>query len=302
MGYAGDLKLMLKGTFTTIAPTFSTKAGSLTLAARGLNIMHRLRTKQYSYTWTHKTPTQIASAINALTDPKTKEKRFPLPIEVVKGVKETEIPSLSQTNQTDFDFLLQLARKYGLAFFLKEEEPEKDGKPKQERRVYVGPSEAAPPQVRLDWGVSLLEFKPVFTTANQFSAVEVVGWDRTRRKVVTGRAERTELKLNRDLLDRLKTCDARELRIVDKAVFTAGEARDRARAGIEERSKKMVTASGSCIGWPDVRAGRTVFIGGVGSRFSGEYFITDSTHTIDDSGYITKFNARREVTGKQVQK
>ena len=36
---------------------------------------------------------------------------------------------------------------------------------------------------------------------------------------------------------------------------------------------------------------------GLGARFSGTYFVTDSTHTINDSGYITKFNARREVTG-----
>ena len=33
---------------------------------------------------------------------------------------------------------------------------------------------------------------------------------------------------------------------------------------------------------------------GVGSRFSGVYFITDTTHTIDDRGYTTRFNARRE--------
>ena len=36
----------------------------------------------------------------------------------------------------------------------------------------------------------------------------------------------------------------------------------------------------------------------VGVRFSGEYFITDTTHTISDAGYITKFNGRREEPGK----
>ena len=38
-------------------------------------------------------------------------------------------------------------------------------------------------------------------------------------------------------------------------------------------------------------------IDGLGARFNGTYFITDTTHTLNDSGYVTKFNARREVTG-----
>jgi uncharacterized protein len=40
-----------------------------------------------------------------------------------------------------------------------------------------------------------------------------------------------------------------------------------------------------------------VKIEGIGSRFSGTYFIKESTHTINDSGYITRFTARREDTG-----
>ena len=71
-----------------------------------------------------------------------------------------------------------------------------------------------------------------------------------------------------------------------------------ARAILLERSKDLVKASGTCVGLPDLRAGQRVKIGGLGARFSGEYFITDTTHTINDSGYITKFNVRREELGK----
>jgi hypothetical protein len=41
-----------------------------------------------------------------------------------------------------------------------------------------------------------------------------------------------------------------------------------------------------------------VRIAGLGVRFSGEYFVTETTHTINDSGYITRFNARREDPGR----
>ena len=71
-----------------------------------------------------------------------------------------------------------------------------------------------------------------------------------------------------------------------------------ARRFCSTRSKDLVKASGTCVGLPDLRAGRRVRIAGLGARFSGEYFITDTTHTINDSGYITKFNGRREEPGK----
>ena len=58
--------------------------------------------------------------------------------------------------------------------------------------------------------------------------------------------------------------------------------------------KEMIKASGGTVGLPDLRAGRTVQIGGLGKRFNGTYFITDTTHTIGTDGYRTTFNARRE--------
>ena len=96
----------------------------------------------------------------------------------------------------------------------------------------------------------------------------------------------------------METCDAREERVVEEPVFTQREADERARAILLERSKDLVKASGTCIGLPDLRAGQRVKISGLGARFSGEYFVTDTTHTINDSGYITKFNVRREEPGK----
>jgi phage protein D len=60
----------------------------------------------------------------------------------------------------------------------------------------------------------------------------------------------------------------------------------------------MVKASVTSIGLPDLRAGQWVEIRGLGVRFSGTYFITDTTHTLGESGYTTQFNARREEKGQ----
>ena len=96
----------------------------------------------------------------------------------------------------------------------------------------------------------------------------------------------------------MENCDAREERVVDEPVCSQKEADERARGILLERSKDLVKASGTCVGLPDLRAGQQVKIAGLGARFSGEYFITDTTHTISEAGYITKFNGRREEPGK----
>jgi phage protein D len=92
-------------------------------------------------------------------------------------------------------------------------------------------------------------------------------------------------------------CDPREELVVDKPVQSEKEAKQVAQAILKDRHKEMVKASGATVGLPDLRAGRKMQIEGLGARFNGIYFITDTTHTLNDSGYVTRFNARREVTG-----
>jgi phage protein D len=63
---------------------------------------------------------------------------------------------------------------------------------------------------------------------------------------------------------------------------------------LRERRAGFVQASGVTPGLAELVAGARVRIGGVGSRFGGTYYVTETTHTIDDDGYRTRFRARRE--------
>ena len=306
MGYEENLSLMVTGNLTTLEPNFSGSSGP-TLNVRGLNVLHKLRRKQFTYAWTGEKTSMIAKSFEKLPDPNDhSKKRFPLPVEIDPNTiqKEEKIEYLAQSNQYDIDFLLALARRAGYVIFVKEEEREKKRVTKP-RRLYFGPSDANHPSLRavtfeLKWGISLIDFKPTLTTANQIRSVTVNGWNRSTKRPITGKAslDDPKFKLNRDLHKQLETCDAREERVVDEPVFTQKGADERARAILLERSKDLVKASGTCVGLPGLRAGQRVKIAGLGARFSGEYFITDTTHTINDSGYITKFNGRREEPGK----
>jgi len=303
MGYMGELRVMLTGNFTTMEPNFPS-GGAPTLTVRGLNVLHQLRRKQYVYAWTDKKDSEIAKDIATLTDKETKKKRFPLPIEIDQNAlgKEPRIFYVAQQNQYDIDFLLTRARQRGYVVFIQEADPKVRG---SKRRLYFGPSHAGQiPGLRdvtfeLAWGKSLVDFKPTLTTANQVKSVTVNGWDRRKNTPIKGKASLDDKELNRnqDLYELLQKCDPREEVVEDEPVFTQKEADERAKAILMDRQKEMVKASATTVGLPDLRAGQRVQIKGLGARFSGTYFITDTTHTINDSGYITKFNARRENEG-----
>ena len=314
MGYLGDLRLMLKGTFTTMEPNFPA-SGAPTLSVRGLNVLHQLRRKQYSTTWAMTTEkpngwrdSDIAKNIATLVDNELgrNHKRFPLPIVINPNAlaDEAQLCYVAQKNQYDIDFLLTRARRLGYVIYIREGNPKAHNPDERKQHLYFSPSDGTIPgqrdiTFRLKWGISLIDFKPTLTTANQVRSVTVNGWDRARKKAISVKATLTdkELNVNRDMHELLNACDPREEIVVDKPVCTEKEAKALAQAILKDRLKEIVKASGTCVGLPDLRAGKKVEIEGLGSRFNGSYFITESTHTISDSGYITKFNARREQTG-----
>lgn len=300
MGYVDDLRVMMTGTFTTMEPNFPA-AGAPTLTVRGLNVLHQLRRKQYTTSWENKTDSQIAAEIAGLKDKETKRNRFPLPVEVDKKAAGGEPPLtfVAQQNQYDIDFLMTRARERGYVIFVQEADPQVPG---SVRRLYFGPSQGGKiPGLRddtfeLEWGKTLIDFKPTLTTANQVRSVTVQGWNRKTKEPIkeTVTLDDPKLNVNQDLYELLQRCDPREEVVVEEPVFTPKEARERAVSILMERQKEMVKAGATVVGLPELRAGKLVQIKNLGARFSGSYFITDTTHTINSGGYITKFNARRE--------
>src|ERR1041385_3072209 len=116
MGYVDDLRLMVKGTFTTMEPNFP-NSGAPTLTVRGLNVLHQLRRKQYTGSWVGKKDSEIAENIATLRD--QGRRRFPLPIRIDPNAKtdEDSIPIVSQKNSYDIDFLFSRARRRGYVVF-----------------------------------------------------------------------------------------------------------------------------------------------------------------------------------------
>jgi Bacteriophage probable baseplate hub protein len=304
LGYADQLEDMMTGTFTTMEPTFS-GSGPHTLAVRGLNQLHRMRRAKYDGQWPKKpgalgvTDSEIAKSFDGLVDPKWKSsgqdaRRIPLPIEIDANAKgdEPRIDFVTQKNEYDIDFLWRRGRIRGYVVEIRKYE----GTDKE--FLFFGPSTAkTPTPYRLTWGMGLLDLKITLTTANQVKKVTVHGWDRAKQKPIEESADWDDPKLKRlnpKLAEIVQKCDPREERVISRPVFTRDEARKAARDILLGHAYELVKAQGTVVGLPRLRAGSRILLDGIGMRLTGEYFVVETTHTLNANGYQTKFTARRE--------
>ncbi len=297
MGYVGDLKTMMTGFFTTMEPMFA-PSGPATLNVRGINVLQRLRTKKYNDFFEDSKPSDIARLVGERRDEDLNALRLPIRIEIDSEVlrNERSIAQIAQRNEYSIDFLWKLARREGYVIAMIEAEQEG-----ADPFIRFSPSERgqtlSEAVYELKLGQSLIDFKPRITTANQFSSVTVNSWNRSTQEMISETVsfdDEEMQELNADLRYMLCMCDAREELVVDEPQWDENQANDRARALLLDQQKQMVKVSGTTVGLPLLKAGTRMRISEVGARLNGDYFITKTQHIFNDSGYITKFEARRE--------
>ena len=302
MGYPGKLQLMMTGIFTSLSPSFPSSGGP-TLTVGALNLLHRFRGDKHTQVFENQTPSQIASQFT-LTNSSTQTSLNVVPDPDNTNLERNQpIVYLMQDSQTDLDFLLSLARRHGYVLLLQEEVTDSRGRVTRPAQLYFGPSNGTglrQATVELGWGKSLTEFQPTLTTANQVKSVTVRGWNRDTKAPIEGKASITDsdFNFNENLKELLNVCDPQTEQVVNEPVFTQAEADRRARDILLNQFRDMVTTSATTVGLPDLRAGRNVIISGVGARFSGNYFMTQTTHSIGANGYTTQISARREDRGQ----
>jgi phage protein D len=290
MGYFGSnqLRLMLTGEITSLRPSFPSE-GRPTLVISGLNKLHRLRNRQESHSYQGMTDNQIAGQIE--------QRLRPLHVRIETPGETTERLNLFQDNQYDIVFLMERARRIGFDLFISESS--QNGRAAN-TTLRFGPSDNVNRVVyELEYGRSLIEFQPELTTAQQVGQVTVRGWNNAAGEPITVTVTRDQI-TNRGVGRRggqaqiNQAFNEREEIIVDRPIASRDEAERLARQTLEDIAKEMVKGSGSVVGLPDLRAGSIVQITRLGTRFSGRYFVTATTHTIGDSGYTTRFDCRRE--------
>jgi phage protein D len=311
MGYQNNMRLMMRGQVTSLAPSF-TESAAPTLSVSGLNELHQFRTEQHTRSWLDgkMTDTQIVTQLCNLPIQKG---QAGLGIGIDPNPSPNEMPAafVFMNNQYDIVFILELARRNGYEVYIE------DGNGSGKSTLYFGlsGSNALAPTYQLEWGKSLINFRPTLATAKQVSTVTVRGWDRTSNSVIEQSCSLQDLWKSQNksaseiarLTQIAQAYGNRTEVVTDKPVHTVKEAKDLAQATLDNQSKKLIEATGSTVGLPDLRSGCALRIIGFGvktsntgtltgasSDFDGEYYVTETTHTIGGGGYQTEFSARRE--------
>lgn len=279
IGFADQRKSLIKGEVTVLEPDFP-EGEAPVLKVHGYDLLHRFRRGRKTRSFTKMKDSQIAERIAS-------------ELTLTARVEDTQIihDYVLQNNQTDIDFLLDRAKRIRYEVVVQ-------GNTLHFRKVA---SDKAKGVVSLAYGGTLQSFYPRLSTMEQVSEVIVQGWDPTTKKAITGRARKGDegsqmggTQLGVAISERafVKTKSV----IVDTPIYSEGEATQIAKAKFNEMALAFVTGEGVAIGNTDIRAGQMVELTGLGTRFSGLYYVTSSTHIVDRTGYHTRFTVERNAT------
>lgn len=287
IGYLpADLHRVITGQITDMQVSFPA-TGQSVLTVSGLNKLDELRNEQRSQVFENMTDSAIARQVVGPLD-------LPLRTDPAAEAREEQHEFVFQNNQYDLLFLKDRARRIGYELVVEEST---GGDP----QLYFGPSDSISqrPEYQLTYGRTLIDFSPQLSTARQVGTVRVQAWDRRNKRTITAEARRADLRtqgvgssgqqssIDASLSQRVEV-------IADHPVRSQREAELLAQETLEKTAKEMVKGSGTVVGLPKLRAGGVVVLDGLGTRFSGRYFVTKTVHSIGDGGYTTKFDCRLE--------
>jgi len=303
MGYyrngQSELRTMLIGEITTLTPNFP-QSGAPTLNVRGLNLFHRFRTKQETKPFFNKKDSDIAKEVveSIATEVRKKSPQLKLKLDendYATNIKtEEKIPYLLMNNQFPIRFLMERASDLGYELTMEEAS---QGGNREVTFHYRPTSNVKRKTYILDWGVSLMSFQPTLQCANQVAELTVRGWNPQKKKPIKVTVKRSEIKgivtpselgvTEPDLTKKIEI-------VVDRPIQNEAEAKLLATNRLRKIGEVLVEAKGKTVGVPDLRAGSKVEIRGLGTRFSGTYLVTGTTHSIGEGGYTTEFTGRME--------
>ncbi len=289
LGYYGpdEPNLMMTGQVVSLTPSFPA-TGAPTLRVRALSLLYTLQRAQEVQPFENKKDSEIAQAI---------AQGLNIGIEIPDGqmAEETAHTYVMANNEYPIIFLMGRARRLGYDLYVKI--PEDGG----DSVLFFGRSPTSQTTYELSWGKSLIQFTPTLKTKGQISRVVVRGWNpraQGNERVITGEATLQDLRPNlpdQQLLSSIDSALAETHEVVvDEPITDPQRAQEMARGILRDRLNDLVTGRGATVGLPDLRAGRVIVLNGLGTRYSGRYLVTESTHKVANTGYTTEFTARLE--------
>jgi uncharacterized protein len=273
-GFADSLQSLIKGEVTALEPEYP-DAESPTLKVHGYDRLHRFRRGRRTQSYVKVKDSDIAQQIAGK-----------LGLSCTADDSSVTYDYVLQDNVSDVDFLLQRARRINYEVVV------------QDKTLYFRktPFDRSGATV-LAYGVTLRSFYPRLSTMGQVSEVVVQGWDAKNKAPVKGTATNSDVNpmggQTLGVTISTKAFSKSSMLLAERPVLSAAEAQQAARGRLNEIALGFITGEGLAIGHPDIQAGRVVELKGLGRRFSGKYYVTSATHTVNQGGYSTRFTVAR---------
>lgn len=263
---------LIKGEITAIDVNFTRRSESH-LILRGYDLSHRLHRGRHNRSFQNLTDSDIVKKI-------AQEVGLEVQTENTGAARDY----VFQENQTNIEFLRELATRQGFELFV------------QDGVLYFRKPQSQT-QLDLRWLRDINQFQVRMSSSQQVSAVEVRSWDYANKQpiVETANAEmtmtETESGKGSEVANRFQTNP--KMIVVDQPTFTADEAKRMAQSLCDELGGEFVEAEAKTDGHgnPEIRVGRVVDLKDLGN-YSGQYYITETRHHYYEKVYSTDFTVR----------
>ena len=271
LGYKDDVEEVFSGEVTGFAPRFG-EYGAPQMEVQIETKLHRLDKGIRAKAFESKTTAQIIKEIITNHNLKAEVEEF--------GPKHNYT---EQRNITDYDYITQLACKYGKTVWC------------QGNTVYVK-TEITPSDedVILEWGKSIISARAKTSMTKQLSAATCTGWSimDCRGFAATATMKDIPLKIGGEYSweDNSKGYDPKKIeQITTEEIIDEEDAAAVAKAYIQNRSFKFQSCDIKTQGNYHIKPGNRLTVKYVGKQSDGEYLIESVEHTLDmQEGFITK--------------
>jgi phage protein D/phage baseplate assembly protein gpV len=276
LGYGTALEPAMLGEITAIEPSFPAD-GPPVVVIKGADRSHRLRRTQPR-------PTSHADTSDSL---------IAAEIAIAAGLVPVVDPTPLFTGQvaqtgSDFAFLKSRAKRHFFDVYVE-----------WDRLHFQFPRPQTAAHV-LRWGQNLSSFAPRISSSVLAGLQVVRGYNQELGQAVTGIALAGDIDRG-NLLEKLGQSAADLLGSLTRQAIAGDDvdnpfsAAELAEALLADVLDGLYEGTGTCIGLPDLSAGKYVAIEGVGDRFSGTYRVRKVGHTLDRSGFTTTFDIARSA-------
>ena len=291
MGYAGELTTLLESAKieSVVTSGFSQSAApTLTITGHdsskdGLNERPKVPDGTTSLDLTGSDIVKMLASNAGLTVEINLEGATEFPTKITKNPSNTYGAILQdRAKGIGFDYFVSR----GIVYFINSRKPES-------------------PDMTFEWGKDLIKFTPRINTSDLVPGVKVSASSRTSSKPITAEASTGDEDTWDDgikpseLANKIWGPKKEPKEISPSNISSQEEAEARAKAELNSIGDKLIEGTGSIVGTPELQVGKKIKLDGLGTKFSGVYFVTKVENQISKNGYTTSFSVRKNTLNEE---